>query len=265
MKIRTTLPDRGNKLYNNKAGGGYSECITGKPTQQGLNVLSNCVGYACSRFNEIYNDETGYKGMKYTKLNCNAENFIERAKNMKLKVASYPTLGGIMVWQKGKTLSDKDGAGHVAIVEKIEGKDKIYTSESNYNGTAFYNAIRDNSNKRWGLNENYSFRGCIINPAIGDVHYEDDDYPANVNYKTTANMYVRRGSSIIYSKKLVKDLTEDGKKNATSKNPFAYAVYKKGTIYTAMEVIKNKSGIWAKTPSGYVCMVGANGAKYCER
>lgn len=44
---------------------------------------------------------------------CNAENFIEKAKNYGLQVVNYPTLGGIMVWQKG-SLSSRDGAGHVA-------------------------------------------------------------------------------------------------------------------------------------------------------
>lgn len=103
---------------------------------------------------------------------CNAENFIERAKNYGLKVVDYPTLGGIMVWQKG-SLASGDGAGHVAIVERIDGKNQIYTSESSYGGTAFYNATRSNSNGRWGMGSAYKFRGCIINPAIGDVHYEE--------------------------------------------------------------------------------------------
>jgi LysM repeat protein len=110
--------------------------------------------------------------MKYPSLNCNAENFIERAKNTYgLTVVAYPTLGGIMVWQKGGTLSGNDGAGHVAIVEKIIDKNTIYTSESGYGGSAFWNSTRSNSNGRWGLGSGYIFRGCIVNPAIGDVHY----------------------------------------------------------------------------------------------
>lgn len=92
-----------------------------------------------------------------------------------------------------------------------------------------------------------------------------EEYPSGVNYKTTGNMYVRVNAGTIYSIKLVKQLTKDGQKNATSTNPNAYAVYKKGTIYTAQKVIKNNYGTWAQTPSGYVCMVGASGTKYCER
>lgn len=166
MEIRTTKPIN-NKFYITTSKGGYSTCIQGKPTDKSCNVLANCVGYACGRFNEIIGS------MKYPSLNCNAENFIERAKSLGLTIANYPTLGGIMVWQKGNTLNSNDGAGHVAIVERIDGPDAIYTSESSYGGAAFYNAIRKNTNGRWGMSGSYSFRGCIINPSIGDVHYEE--------------------------------------------------------------------------------------------
>lgn len=166
MEMRTSKPSAGNKFYNTTSRGGYSQCIQGSPTDAGCNVLANCVGYACGRFNEIIGS------MKYPYLNCNAENFIERAKKYGLTVVSYPTLGGIMVWQKGATLSGNDGAGHVAVVERIDGANKILTSESGYGSrTAFWNSVRTNSNGRWGLGSGYTFRGCIVNPAIGDVHY----------------------------------------------------------------------------------------------
>jgi hypothetical protein len=78
-------------------------------------------------------------------------------------------------------------------------------------------------------------------------------------------MYVRWGAGLNYGIKLVKDLTVDGRRNATSNNPNSLAVYKKGTIYTALEVIKNKYGVWARTPSGYVCMEGASTTKYARK
>ena len=163
MNIRTTKPTSGNKFFITKSKGGYSTCIQGSPTDSQCNVLSNCVGYACGRFNEIIG------AMKYPSLNCNAENFIEKAKNTYgLEISSVPTLGGIMVWQKG-TLSGNDGAGHVAVVEKIIDSNTIYTSESGYGGSAFWNSTRRNTNGRWGLGSAYTFRGCIVNPAIGKV------------------------------------------------------------------------------------------------
>ena len=163
MNVRTTKPTSGNKFFITKSKGGYSTCIQGSPTDSQCNVLSNCVGYACGRFNEIIG------AMKYPSLNCNAENFIERAKNTYgLEISSVPTLGGIMVWQKG-TLSGNDGAGHVAVVEKIIDSNTIYTSESGYGGSAFWNSTRRNTNGRWGLGSAYTFKGCIVNPAIGKV------------------------------------------------------------------------------------------------
>lgn len=172
MQMRTSKPSAGNKFYITTSRGGYSQCIQGSPTDGECNVLSNCVGYACGRYNEIIGS------MKYPYLNCNAENFIERAKNTYgLQVVPYPTLGGIMVWQKG-TLSSSDGAGHVEVVERIDSANQIYTSASNYGGTAFYNALRNNNNGRWGLGSGYTFRGCIVNPAIGDVHSATPSTPS---------------------------------------------------------------------------------------
>ena len=160
MQMRTTKPESGNKFYNTVSNGGWSRCIVGKPTDKGCNVLANCVGYACGRFNEIIGS------MKYPYLNCNAENFIERAKQYDLEISDKPVLGGIMVWKKGATLSGNDGAGHVAIVEKIIDNNTIYTSESGYGSSAFWNSTRSNSNGRWGMASSYSFRGCIINPSV---------------------------------------------------------------------------------------------------
>lgn len=70
-----------------------------------------------------------------------------------------------MVWQKG-SLDWQDGAGHVGIVEKILDDNTIYTSESAWGGSAFYNSTRNNNNGRWGMGAAYKFRACIINPAV---------------------------------------------------------------------------------------------------
>lgn len=161
MKMRTTKPESGNKFYITTSNGGYSKCIKGKPTDKVCNVLSNCVGYACGRFNEIIGS------MRYPYLNCNAENFIERAINTYgLEIGQTPKAGAIMVWQKGSTLSGNDGAGHVAIVEKVIDANTVYTSESSYGGSAFWNSTRKNTNGRWGIGSGYTFRGFIYNPSV---------------------------------------------------------------------------------------------------
>ena len=87
MKIRTTRPGARNKYFIRKENGGYSTCITGKPKDKDCTVLANCVGYSCAAYNEEH--EFGYE--KYH-LNCNAENFIERAIASGLSVVSKPVV-----------------------------------------------------------------------------------------------------------------------------------------------------------------------------
>lgn len=199
FKMRTTKPS-GNKFYITRSAGGYSLCVVGSPTDKNANVLANCVGYACGRFNEIIGK------MKYPTLNCNAENFIERAKSLGLKVSSKPTLGGIMVWQKGATLSGNDGAGHVAIVERINSSNSIYTSESGWGGPTFFNATKTNSNGRWGMASGYKFRGCIVNPAV-----KDEPTPKPSKHNLTRLLRVgSRGVMVKNLQKALGGLTIDG-------------------------------------------------------
>ena len=159
--IQTKLPNKGNKYYNTTSNGGYSHCIKGKPTQSGLNVLCNCVGWACGRFNEVYSLESKYKGMKYWQLNCNAEDFITRGKSIGLKASIEPVVGGIMVWEGKGSL-----AGHVAFVEKKNSDTQVFTSESGYNHFAFANYTRNKGDGNWGGGSNLKYLGCLINPAV---------------------------------------------------------------------------------------------------
>lgn len=161
MSIRTSKPGAGNKFYITTAAGGYSTCIVGKPTDKECNVLANCVGYACGRFNEIIGS------MKYPSLNCNAENFIERAQSLGLTISQTPSVGAIMCWRKGAVGSSSDGAGHVAIVERVDSASQVYTSESGYGSSAFWNQTRTKGSGNWGLSSPYVFRGFIVNPNGG--------------------------------------------------------------------------------------------------
>ena len=153
-EVRTTRPTSGNKYFNRKARGGYSTCIQGKPTDSQCDVLANCVGYACGAYNEQEN--LGYE--KYH-LNCNAENFIERAIASGLSVVKTPVKGGIMVWQKGATLSGDDGAGHVAIA--LEDGGHRYAQSGYGSSNPFWITTTDNKNGRYGLSSGYTYRGCI--------------------------------------------------------------------------------------------------------
>ena len=161
FKVRTSAPTTWNRIWNNGDNGGISWCITGKPTNSISNVLANCVGWACSRFNEIYNEETGYDGMKYRELCCNAEDFWTVADNLGLSKGQTPKPGAIMCWEGIGSL-----AGHVAIVERVDNENQVYTSESGWRSSFFWNSTRSKGSGNWGANGNYRFRGFIYNPGV---------------------------------------------------------------------------------------------------
>lgn len=154
---RLSRPEAGNPYYNTRARGGYSDAITGSPQDAGCNVLCNCVGYAYGRFNEI----AGLGYCKYLRP-VNAENFIQNRGN--LSYGQEPKVGGCMVWQKGATLAGSDGAGHVAIVEKVNSDGSIVTSESGWGGPVFTTKVRSKGDGNWGAGGAYSYIGCIYQP-----------------------------------------------------------------------------------------------------
>lgn len=156
---RLTRPEAGNKYYITKSAGGYSDAIKGSPTDSACNVLSNCVGYAFGRFNEI----VGEGACKYLRP-VNAENFIQYKGS--LEVGQTPRLGACMVWQRGATLNGSDGAGHVAIVEQIISDTEVVTSESGWNAAKpFWTQTRKKGNGNWGEGSDCKFLGFIYNPA----------------------------------------------------------------------------------------------------
>ena len=242
MQIRTNCPNN-NKYYIMQSSGGWNGAIKGNPTKAGANVLANCVGYANGRFAEIIGKDT----IEYQMV-CNASGFTTRANRFGLTVVNYPVLGGIMCWEGGS-----NNCGHVAIVERIDGKNQIYTSESAYKGSAFYNATRTNSNGRWGMGSAYRFQGCIINPAIGDVHWEEptDIYKVGETYTTQVILKVRSGAGTNYAQVPYSKLTPNAKEHAYSSGANAGCL-KEGTRVTCQEVKYVGNDIWIRIPSGWI-------------
>jgi surface antigen len=156
FKMRTTKPGAGNKYYIRKASGGYSNAIKGRPTDKECDVLSNCVGYAYGRFNEI--GEYGY--CKYL-APVNAENFMDYRGSC--QIGMTPKVGACMVWEGKGSL-----AGHVAIVERVDSDTQVFTSESGYDSSPFWNQTRKKGSGNWGAGSNYIFKGFIYNPAVKD-------------------------------------------------------------------------------------------------
>lgn len=153
--MRTTRPAN-NKNFITRGSGGWNTCIKGSPRYQYADALANCVGYASGRFNEIINIARETSGCTYTTLNCNAVNFKERAEAAGLQTGSTPRRGAIMCWGK------EGDAGHVAIVERVNNSNSVYTSESGWGSSSiFWNSTRTNNNGRWGCGAGYYFR-CFI-------------------------------------------------------------------------------------------------------
>lgn len=187
FKPRMTRPTSKDKYYVRKANGGYSNAIKGSPEDTQCDVLSNCVGYAYGRFNEI----GGYGFNKYL-APVNAEKFIQYKGSC--EVGQTPKLGACMVWQKGSTLDGSDGAGHVAIVEKVVSDTEVVTSESAWgSSTPFYTRTRTKgSNGRWGCGSGYTFLGFIYNPAV-----EDEPQTSSPNFTSNDIVYtVAKGDTL---------------------------------------------------------------------
>lgn len=162
FKPRLEKPESGNKYYNRIVTGGYSGAIMGSPRMDGCDTLANCVGYAAGRFNEII----GQNKFVYFKYPPNAEDFYDTAIKEGLTVGQTPKLGSIIVWAKGKTWTSSDGAGHVAVVEKINSDGSIITSESGYGcKNPFWTTHREKGSGNWGAGTEYRFLGFIYQPG----------------------------------------------------------------------------------------------------
>lgn len=159
------------------------------------------------------------------------------------KVVKSPKKGDILVFPK-----EAGNYGHIA----------IYIDSS----TLYDQNNGRHDNYKAGYGSIFSKNYVILRPNVELI--SDVNSYAKGNYKTLDNMRVRTGPGTNYSQKQVKDLTTDGKKNATSQDVNSLAAYKTGTIFTAQEVIY-KNGVWAKTPSGYVCIEGVSGKVYCKK
>ena len=138
------------------------------------------------------------------------------------------------------------------------------------NGNGTFQCLQQNAPHPYVVLSNISYDGIIgafIPKNIERVQPTPAPTPTpnkHPIYETLGDMYVRCGAGPNYGVKRVRDLTEDGKAHATSKNPDAYAVYRKGTRFTCYELVDLGRGIWARTPSGYVCVRGKSGTIYCK-
>lgn len=200
-KPRLTRPTSGNKYYIRSVDGGYSPCIYGSPKDKQCPVLSNCVGYGAGRFNEVVEEAGEGTGWKYLG-SRNAEDMAALAKEQGLMVSQTPQLGAMACWSKGKVGNSADGAGHIAVVEKItyaeDGSIKtITTSESGYgNSNPFWTTERKYANGTWGAGAGYTFLGFILNPAVQiDGKQGTDSVEGSKDGTAVPTVVLRKGST----------------------------------------------------------------------
>lgn len=133
------------------------------------------------------------------------------------------------------------------------------------NGNGTFQCLQQNAPYPYVTLSNISYDGIIgafIPKNIEKYIPKPEPIHEHPIYETLGDMYVRCGAGTNFGVKRVRDLTEDGKCHATSTDPDAYAVYKKGTRFTCYELVDLGKGLWARTPSGYVCVRGKSGTVY---
>lgn len=162
FKPRTTAPSRDDPWWISSSKGGKNDCIIvyGCALADGKSCLPNCVGYAWGRFSEIMNEKCKLS-------TSNAEDWWGHTSDG-YERGQTPKLGAVICWSKGQVgYQYDDGAGHVAIVEKINDDGSIVTSESGWqSSTLWWTTTRSNSDGNWGAGSSYKFQGFIYNPAV---------------------------------------------------------------------------------------------------
>ena len=141
---RTSAPTTDNAYY-----------YANNPFYQSGYGLPNCTCYAWGRFYELSGS--------YPSLSLgDAENWYGNTGDGYSR-GSTPKLGAVICWRRGATGDDSDGAGHVAIVEKINDDGSIVTSNSAYGSTLFYEQTLNAPN--YSFSSAYTFQGFIYNPV----------------------------------------------------------------------------------------------------
>lgn len=144
--------------------GGNSPCIQGKPPYQAYATISNCVGWAWGRYQQI-REQAGF-AIDWRLPANNAGYWFGSAQRNGMSTGQEPALGAVLCF----------AGGHVAIVEEIaEDESYILTSESDWGGAAF--SLR----QRWASN-NYvlsvgGFQGFIYNVSDLDPGPEPPEPP----------------------------------------------------------------------------------------
>ena len=159
---RFTQPESGNPYWTGTAYGGYNRQII--PANYGSlsawygSVLANCTGYVHGRWMELGSVTSEVYGIS----NGNASTYFSH--NDGYERGQTPRLGAIACYSGGLY----GGAGHVAIVEKVNTDGSCVVSQSNY-GISIFEVVTlpANGYNPWA-SQGLVFNGFIYHPDIHD-------------------------------------------------------------------------------------------------
>lgn len=138
--------------------------------------------------------------------------------------------------------------------------------DQDYNSNTYLKVLGQNQGNTGGIlpgakvkDIEWAFRQYFL----GAFRYKkwNEEYTKGV-YKTKYNMNIRKSPNGDIVK--VKDCTSSMKKALTSTKPNDNAVIKKGTNFTALDIVKSGNSYWAKNYSGYIC-IEDNSKTYCSK
>ena len=147
----------------------------------------NCTCYAYGRSYENLDSKPKLS-------TANAENWYNYNKNNGFySYGKTPYLGAVAVWSKGVIGNSSDGAGHVAVVEVING-DTVTTSESGWKSFYFKTYTRSASHSNFSYSSSYSFQGFIYvcgkiaqPDAVKNVKVQVNGQNVNVSWSGASN------------------------------------------------------------------------------
>lgn len=234
---RLTAPSQDNKNYIRTSHGGFNRCIEIEESS----CLPNCVGYVWGRWRELLESDPKLSRR-------NAEDWYGYTADG-YKRSKTPRLFAVVCWKKGELNNESDGAGHVAVVEKVKENGDIVTSESVYGGTRFRSRTYTKASGYY-LAKGYEFQGFILFPVEVESPTKKT-YPKGDYRVTDASLLnVRTGPGTDYRKKKHSEFTKNARAQIYELVRYKADGYVMGVEFTVYEVKNN----WGRTPSGWVCL-----------
>lgn len=183
-----------NPYFISTQNGGLSHCI---PRNSAGYTLPNCVALVHAEVLEVITNAVNQaKAIEIESKLCrnNASVYWGYTQDG-LERGQIPKLGALACWSGGKS-GGKSGAGHVAFVTGISGKNWTGRA-SNYSGSAFYScSYTYNEKTKYNLGSAYTFQGFIYLPLDFGTYCteaEDRDPAADQVRVNIQNLNVRTG------------------------------------------------------------------------